>query len=255
MTPLTLYSSTCCAREAYVAQGTAVFSRAEVLRTSKKTMGLSLRMADFSSAFAFAGVLQATSCTPVTAQASGAASQQTAKHAIQVSQRTRNGLEVRLEALRVLRAQLATDAWQGGGDVGVRGPVRVHARRVRASRRTSRAADDHGHLEVAAGGVVKHARVVGDLAEGEQQEAHVHALDDRAQARHGGADAHALRVARSRQKVRPQRRGVGGKGASRVRTMKLYSQMGVSSSRNSPYFLYRSYVTCFTGRRPRQRHA
>jgi len=28
-------------------------------------MGLSLRIADFSSAFAFAGVLQATSCTPV----------------------------------------------------------------------------------------------------------------------------------------------------------------------------------------------
>ena len=25
--------------------------------------------------------------------------------------------------------------------------------------------------------------------------------------------------------------------------MKLYSQMGVSSSRNSPYFLYKSYVT------------
>jgi hypothetical protein len=32
--------------------------------TSKKTIGLSLRMADLSSAFAFAGVLQATSCTP-----------------------------------------------------------------------------------------------------------------------------------------------------------------------------------------------
>jgi hypothetical protein len=35
--------------------------------------------------------------------------------------------------------------------------------------------------------------------------------------------------------------------------MKLYSQMGVSSSRNSPYFLYRSYVTCVGGRRARQR--
>ena len=32
-------------------------------------------------------------------------------------------------------------------------------------------------------------------------------------------------------------------------TMKLYSQMGVSSSRNSPYFLYKSYVTCGAGRR------
>jgi len=31
---------------------------------SKKTTGLSLRIADLSSAFAFAGVLQATSCTP-----------------------------------------------------------------------------------------------------------------------------------------------------------------------------------------------
>ena len=31
-------------------------------------------------------------------------------------------------------------------------------------------------------------------------------------------------------------------------TMKLYSQMGVSSSRNSPYFLYKSYVTCGAGR-------
>ena len=29
--------------------------------------------------------------------------------------------------------------------------------------------------------------------------------------------------------------------------MKLYSQMGVSSRRNSPYFLYRSYVTWCTG--------
>ena len=30
--------------------------------------------------------------------------------------------------------------------------------------------------------------------------------------------------------------------------MKLYSQMGVSSSRNSPYFLYKSYVTCGASR-------
>lgn len=33
-------------------------------RASKKTTGLSLRMADFRSAFAFAGVLHATSWTP-----------------------------------------------------------------------------------------------------------------------------------------------------------------------------------------------
>lgn len=37
------------------------------VRTSKNTMGLSLRMADFRSAFAFAGVLHATSWTPVKA--------------------------------------------------------------------------------------------------------------------------------------------------------------------------------------------
>jgi hypothetical protein len=36
-------------------------SKPAAKRTSKNTMGLSLRMADFSSAFAFAGVLQATS--------------------------------------------------------------------------------------------------------------------------------------------------------------------------------------------------
>ena len=64
---------------------------------------------------------------------------------------------------------------------------------ARDVRRTAGAADDHGHLEVAARGVVKHARVVGDLAERQQQEAHVHALHDRPQASHGSAHTHALR--------------------------------------------------------------
>jgi len=44
-------------------------------------------------------------------------------------------------------------------------------------------------LELAAGGVVQHAAVVGDLVEGQQQEAHVHALHNGAQAGHGGTHA------------------------------------------------------------------
>ena len=39
---------------------------------------------------------------------------------------------------------------------------------------------------------MQHAGVVADLAEGQQQEAHVHALHNRAQASHGRADTHAL---------------------------------------------------------------
>ena len=49
----------------------------------------------------------------------------------------------------------------------------------------------HGNFEVAAGGIAQHASVVGDLVKGQQQKAHVHALDDRAQTRHGGPYGHA----------------------------------------------------------------
>jgi len=81
---------------------------------------------------------------------------------------------------------------------------------------------------------VQHARIVGDLAEGEQQEAHVHALHNGPQPRHRRTHTHALRDRVSEARTE----------AELGHTMKLYSQMGVSSSRNSPYFLYRSYVTC-----------
>ena len=63
-----------------------------------------------------------------------------------------------------------------------------------ASSNRSRAAVPHAawpqpppaRLELAARGVVQHAAVVGDLVEGQQQEAHVHALNNGAQAGHGG---------------------------------------------------------------------
>jgi hypothetical protein len=42
---------------------------------------------------------------------------------------------------------------------------------------------------------VQHACIVRDLAERQQQKAHVHALHDGAQPSHGCADAHALRTA------------------------------------------------------------
>jgi hypothetical protein len=47
------------------------------------------------------------------------------------------------------------------------------------------------HLELPSRGVVKHAAVVGDLVEGEQQEAHVHPLYDGPEACHGSSNAHA----------------------------------------------------------------
>lgn len=43
------------------------------------------------------------------------------------------------------------------------------------------------HLELPAAGVVQHAAVVGDLVEGKQQEAHVHALHNGAEASHRSA--------------------------------------------------------------------
>ena len=97
MTPFTLYSSTC----------------------SKNTIGLSLRIADFSSALAFAAVLQATSCTP--ADEAAPESRQLARNLTLTKNNgveafsgskshTRNGLEVGLQTLRVLCAQLAPHA-------------------------------------------------------------------------------------------------------------------------------------------------
>jgi len=55
----------------------------------------------------------------------------------------------------------------------------------------ARPADDDGDLELPARRVVEHAGVVRDLVVGQQQEPHVHALDDDAQARHRRADADA----------------------------------------------------------------
>lgn len=77
----------------------------------------------------------------------------------------RDGLEVGLKALRVLGTKLPTDA--------------------------AGASDDDGDLELAAGGVVEHAAVVGDLVVGQEEEAHVHALHDGPEPGHGSTDAHA----------------------------------------------------------------
>ena len=161
---------------------------AQPRHTSKNTMGLSLRIADFSSAFAFAGVLQATSCTPAAPQANGAASQQ-----LDVRARTPDGNAPGMAwKYDSRRCECSAPSWRPTPGAAGAQQVRVLCTPGGQLRRTSGAAHDHGHLEVAAGGVVEHARVIRDLAESEQQETHVHALDDRAQARHGGAHAHAL---------------------------------------------------------------
>ena len=49
----------------------------------------------------------------------------------------------------------------------------------------------HGNGVVAAAGVAQHAHVVGNLVEGQEQKAHVHALHDGPQARHGCTHRHA----------------------------------------------------------------
>ncbi len=56
---------------------------------------------------------------------------------------------------------------------------------------TTRTAHHGGDGEVAAAGVAQHPHVVGDLVEGQQQKAHVHAFHDRAQPCHGGTNSHA----------------------------------------------------------------
>ena len=76
-----------------------------------------------------------------------------------------HGMEIGLEALAVLGSELT-----------------AHTARPPHHRRNG---------VVAATGVAEHSHVVGDLVEGEQQEAHVHALHDRAQARHRRTDRHA----------------------------------------------------------------
>ena len=48
-----------------------------------------------------------------------------------------------------------------------------------------------GNGEIAAAGVAQHPHVVGDLVEGQEQEAHVHAFNNRPQAGHRCADRHA----------------------------------------------------------------
>mmetsp|Transcript_20586 Transcript_20586/g.36725 ORF Transcript_20586/g.36725 Transcript_20586/m.36725 type:complete len:398 (-) Transcript_20586:32-1225(-) len=75
-----------------------------------------------------------------------------------------DGLEVRLQTLRMLSAQLLAN--------------------------TARATDNNGDLELATRGVVKHTAVVRDLVEGEEQEPHVHALDNGPQSGHTGTNAH-----------------------------------------------------------------
>lgn len=159
--------------------------------------------------------------------------------------RTRDSLEVRLEALRVLGAELAADTCRGCGRPSVRRESRSPTKQEGAAR-TAGAADDHRAAEVAAGRVVEHASIVRDLREGEKQEAHVHALHDRAEPRHGSADAHPLEGKTMNAPGGQSRENSGCTVTLRdsLLTMKLYSQIGVSRRRNSPYFLYRSYVTC-----------
>mmetsp|Transcript_3993 Transcript_3993/g.12014 ORF Transcript_3993/g.12014 Transcript_3993/m.12014 type:complete len:299 (-) Transcript_3993:218-1114(-) len=91
---------------------------------------------------------------------------------------SRDGLEVRLEPLRVLRPELPSHA--------------------------SRATDHHRDLVLSSRRVVEHAAVVGDLVEGQEKETHVHALDHGPQTGHGGADAHASKgVLRDRRVQQP----------------------------------------------------
>lgn len=95
------------------------------------------------------------------------------------------------------------------------------------------AADDHGHLELATRGVVQHAAVVGDLVECQEQEAHVHALDNGAQAGHGCTHTHAHEAI-----FCCCGRDALADGAPSTHV----PQMGVSRTRMSPYFLYRPSV-------------
>ena len=74
-------------------------------------------------------------------------------------------MEVSLKPLAVLSAELTAD--------------------------TTGATHHGGNREVAAAGVAKHPHVVGDLIEGEQQKAHVHALNDRSQTGHRRTDSHS----------------------------------------------------------------
>ena len=76
-----------------------------------------------------------------------------------------HGVEIGLEPLAVFGAKLAAHAT---------GPPHHGGNRV-----------------VAAAGVAQHPHVVGDLVEGEQQEAHVHAFHDRPQTGHGRTHRHA----------------------------------------------------------------
>jgi len=56
---------------------------------------------------------------------------------------------------------------------------------------TAGAAHHGGNGEVAAAGVAEHPHVVGDLVEGQEQEAHVHALNDRPETGHRGTNRHS----------------------------------------------------------------
>ena len=74
-------------------------------------------------------------------------------------------MEIGLKSLAVLSAQLATNpAWPP---------------------------HDSGNGVITAAGVTQHPHVVGDLVEGKQQEAHIHAFDDWAQPRHRRTNRHA----------------------------------------------------------------
>ena len=75
-----------------------------------------------------------------------------------------NGVEVSLEALAVLSSELTAHS--------------------------TGTTHHSGNREIAAACVTQHPHVVGDLIEGEQQEAHVHALDDRPETGHRRTDRH-----------------------------------------------------------------
>ena len=56
---------------------------------------------------------------------------------------------------------------------------------------TTRAAHHGGNGEVAAAGVAEHSHVVRNLVEGQEQEAHVHTLNNRPEAGHRGTNRHS----------------------------------------------------------------
>ena len=91
------------------------------------------------------------------------------------------------------------DAWNSM-EVGLK-PLAVLSAKLTPN--TAGAAHHGGNGEVAPAGVAEHPHVVGDLVEGQEQEAHVHALNDRPETGHRGTNRHSGEAVLSNRGVEP----------------------------------------------------